>query len=163
MNSLYDELKNYSDKDLYPCHMPGHKRHALGAMSEEYASIDLTEVDSVDDLHDPEGIILESQKFAAQVLGADETFFLINGSTAGVLAAVCASVRKGGKLLLVFEMLYDKNNPDKWSAVEKRLSIKAVTENGIRDMLQNAGYVNINTYTKEGTSWLCAVCEKENV
>jgi len=81
--------------------MPGHKRHALGAMSEEYASIDLTEVDSVDDLHDPEGIILESQKFAAQVLGADETFFLINGSTAGVLAAVCASVRKGGKLLLV--------------------------------------------------------------
>lgn len=72
-------------------------------------------------------------------------------------------LKPGGKLLLVFEMLYDKNNPDKWSAVEKRLSIKAVTENGIRDMLQNAGYVNINTYTKEGTSWLCAVCEKENV
>ena len=100
MTALYDEFKNYSGNDLYTCHMPGHKRHAFGAMSEEYASIDFTEVDSLDDLHDPEGIILESEKNAAQLLGADETYFLINGSTAGVLAAVSASVRKGGKLLL---------------------------------------------------------------
>ena len=81
--------------------MPGHKRHAFGAMSEEYASIDFTEVDSLDDLHDPEGIILESEKNAARVLGADASYFLINGSTAGILAAVSASVKKGGKLLMV--------------------------------------------------------------
>lgn len=100
MTALYDEFKNYSGNDLYPCHMPGHKRHAFGVMSEEYASIDFTEVDSLDDLHDPEGIILESEKNAAQTLGADASYFLINGSTAGILAAVSASVKKGGKLLM---------------------------------------------------------------
>lgn len=72
-------------------------------------------------------------------------------------------LKPGGKLLLVFEMLYDESNPEKWKAVENRLSIKAVTESGIVNMLSRAGYVNINTYTKEGTSWLCAVCEKEIV
>ncbi|MCR5620114.1 MAG: aminotransferase class V-fold PLP-dependent enzyme [Lachnospiraceae bacterium] len=101
MTALYDEFKKYSGNDLYPCHMPGHKRHAFGAMSEEYASIDFTEVDSLDDLHDPEGIILESEKNTAQILGADESYFLINGSTAGILAGISASVKKGGKLLMV--------------------------------------------------------------
>ena len=101
MSALYDEFKNYSGNDLYPCHMPGHKRHAFGAMSEEYASIDFTEVDSLDDLHDPEGIILESEKNAARALGADASYFLINGSTAGILAGISASVKKEGKLLMV--------------------------------------------------------------
>ena len=101
MTALYDEFKKYSENDLYPCHMPGHKRHAFGAMSEEYASIDFTEVDSLDDLHDPEGIILESEKNTARILGADESYYLINGSTAGILAAISASVKKGGKLLMV--------------------------------------------------------------
>ncbi|MED9968846.1 MAG: class I SAM-dependent methyltransferase [Ruminococcus sp.] len=72
-------------------------------------------------------------------------------------------LKPGGKLLLVFEMLYDRDDPKKWEKVEKRLSIKAVTENGVTAMLAKAGYVNITTYKKEGTSWLCAVCEKENV
>ncbi|MBQ3852666.1 MAG: aminotransferase class V-fold PLP-dependent enzyme [Lachnospiraceae bacterium] len=101
MTALYDEFKKYSEADLYPCHMPGHKRRAFGAMSEEYASIDFTEVDSLDDLHDPEGIILESEKNAARILGADASYFLVNGSTAGILASVSACVKKGGKLLLV--------------------------------------------------------------
>ncbi len=101
MSALYDEFKNYSGNDLYPCHMPGHKRRAFGAMSEEYASIDFTEVDSLDDLHDPEGIILESEKNAARALGADASYFLINGSTAGILAAVSASVKKNGKFIMV--------------------------------------------------------------
>ena len=100
MNSLYDELKSYSDKNIYSCHMPGHKGHALGAMTPDYAEIDFTEVTGLDDLHDPEGIILEAQKNAASVLGADETFFLINGSTAGILTAISASVKRGGKLVM---------------------------------------------------------------
>ena len=71
-------------------------------------------------------------------------------------------LKPGGKLMLVFEMLFDENNPDKWTAVEEKLNIKAVSESGIVNILKQAGYVNISTYTKEGTSWLCAVCEKEN-
>ena len=80
--------------------MPGHKRHAFGYLPAEFSSIDFTEVSGLDDLHDPSGIILDAQKNTASVLGADESFFLVNGSTAGILAAVSACTEKGGKILI---------------------------------------------------------------
>ena len=67
----------------------------------------------------------------------------------------------GGRLLLVFEMLADPEDPDKWKAVEKRLNIEAVTREGIEEMLDRAGYQNIRTYVRSGTTWLCATAEKE--
>ena len=101
MTSLLDELKDYSGKGLYPCHMPGHKRHAFDHIPGDIAEIDLTEVEGADDLHDPSGIILEAERFAALQLGADESFFLINGSTAGILAAISACTDKGGRIVMV--------------------------------------------------------------
>ncbi|MBR3573791.1 MAG: aminotransferase class I/II-fold pyridoxal phosphate-dependent enzyme [Lachnospiraceae bacterium] len=101
MTSLLDELKDYSGKGLYPCHMPGHKRHAFGHIPGDIAGIDLTEVEGADDLHDPSGIILEAERFAALQLGADESFFLINGSTAGILAAISACTDKGGRIVMI--------------------------------------------------------------
>ena len=101
MTSLLDELKDYYGKGLYPCHMPGHKRHAFDHIPGDIAKIDLTEVEGADDLHDPSGIILEAERFAALQLGADESFFLINGSTAGILAAISACTDKGGRIVMV--------------------------------------------------------------
>ena len=98
---MLDELKDYSGKGLYPCHMPGHKRHAFDHILGDIAEIDLTEVEGADDLHDPSGIILEAERFAALQLGADESFFLINGSTAGILAAISACTDKGGRIVMV--------------------------------------------------------------
>lgn len=77
------------------------------------------------------------------------------------LKEVLRVLKRGGRLMLVFEMLFDEQNPDKWTAVEKRLDIQAVREEDIQNMLRDAGFINIETYTKEGTSWLCAVGEKE--
>lgn len=77
------------------------------------------------------------------------------------LKEIARVLKPGGKLLLVFEMLKDKNDPDKWAKVEKRLNIEAVSREYIDDMLERAGYQNIRTYIKSGTSWLCAVAEKE--
>ncbi|MCR4791690.1 MAG: aminotransferase class V-fold PLP-dependent enzyme [Lachnospiraceae bacterium] len=101
MTSLYEELKKYSESGIYPCHMPGHKRKDFGYFPAGFSSVDFTEAEGLDDLHDPSGIILDAQKKAASVLGADETFFLINGSTAGILAAVSACTGKGGRIILV--------------------------------------------------------------
>jgi len=70
-------------------------------------------------------------------------------------------LNSGGKLLLVFEMLKTKSDPDRWRAVEERLHIEAVSRSGIHEMLLRAGYQNIRTHVKSGTSWLCAVAEKE--
>lgn len=99
--SLYEELKKYGDSDYYPYHMPGHKRKEADYLPKEYAEIDITEIEGFDNLHNPEGIIKEAQDFAAKKIGADKTYFLVGGSTAGVLAAISASVKPGGKIIIV--------------------------------------------------------------
>ena len=70
-------------------------------------------------------------------------------------------LKPGGKIMLVFEMLKDKNDPEKWSKVEERLNIESVSREDIDGMLERAGYLNIRTFVKSGTTWLCAVAEKE--
>ncbi len=100
MESLYQRLLEYGERDLYPCHMPGHKRNAYGELPLEFARIDVTEVEGTDDLHEPEGILLDAQRHAARLCHAEESFFLVGGSTAGILAAISAAVPRGGKILM---------------------------------------------------------------
>lgn len=69
-------------------------------------------------------------------------------------------LKPGGKLLLVFEMLKTDDDPFKWEKVEKIIGTNAVTKEEISDILYRAGYINIQTFTKSGTSWLCATAEK---
>ena len=63
-------------------------------------AVDITEIEGFDNLHHPEGILKDSMKWAADVYGADQTYYLINGSTGGILAAVCGSVPRGGRILV---------------------------------------------------------------
>lgn len=95
---LLDQLREYSQSDIYPFHMPGHKRQlSLGA---DAYHLDITEVEGFDNLHHAQGILEEEQARLAQYVGAEKSFFLINGSTCGILAAVSAAVPRGGKLLM---------------------------------------------------------------
>ena len=100
MADLLKKLRKYSKKKIYPFHMPGHKRlflhHYLGPL---YA-IDITEIEGFDDLHDPKGIILDSMRKASKLYQADETFFLINGSTAGILSAISGTVGQNDKIVI---------------------------------------------------------------
>ena len=99
MPYLYDELVRYCGSDAYPFHMPGHKRR-LGQLKDPF-SFDITEIDGFDNLHHAEGILLEAEKRAARLYGAEETHFLVNGSTAGILSAIGAAVTAGGHLLMM--------------------------------------------------------------
>ena len=95
------ELINNSQSNIYPFHMPGHKRRGsdIGAGLDPYA-IDITEIDNFDNLHHAEGIIKEAQAEAAALYGAKCAYFLINGSTCGILAAISAATKRGDKVLV---------------------------------------------------------------
>ena len=98
---LINRLAAYAGSDMYPFHMPGHKR--MPGPMDSFANpwtVDITEIDGFDNLHHPEGILRDSMKWAADVYGADQTYYLINGSTGGILAAVCGSVPRGGRILV---------------------------------------------------------------
>lgn len=95
---LLDQLISYSRTDQYPFHMPGHKR--IGYDFPNPYSIDITEIDGFDNLHHAEGILRESMDWAASVYGADHTYYLVNGSSGGILSAITAAVSSGGKILV---------------------------------------------------------------
>ena len=107
---LINRLKAYKDSRIYPFHMPGHKRLQLGGIKGETARsgmdfpnpffVDITEVEGFDNLHHAQGILKQSMEWAARVYGADRTWYLINGSTCGILAPVCGCTRPGGHILM---------------------------------------------------------------
>ncbi|MCD8239639.1 MAG: aminotransferase class V-fold PLP-dependent enzyme [Clostridiales bacterium] len=88
---LIDRLKKI---DSYPFHMPGHKRNT------DLFRFDFTEIEATDDLHHPQGILKERMEKAAEIYGTLSTKFLVNGSTCGILAAVCALTKEGDSILM---------------------------------------------------------------
>ena len=95
---LYEELKEYSGRDVRPFHMPGHKRR-IKLMDELY-SVDITEIDGFDDLHEAEGILREGMDRMAEAVGAKRSWYLVGGSTCGILSAVHAAAKPQGTILV---------------------------------------------------------------
>jgi arginine decarboxylase len=98
MRYLDQALETYGKSDVYPFHMPGHKRK-VDWISDVY-DIDITEIDGFDNLHHAEGILKEAQQRAADLYGSKHCYYLVNGSTCGILASICAAVGKRGKILV---------------------------------------------------------------
>ena len=57
MEHLFKQLRKYADGDMYPYHMPGHKRQAWGALPQQLYELDITEIEGFDNLHQAEGIL----------------------------------------------------------------------------------------------------------
>ena len=100
MSLLAEELKRYGESDFYPFHMPGHKRKEMGTPVSSVYTIDITEIDGFDNLHHAEGILKEAQERAGKLYHSEKTYFLVNGSTCGLLAAISAAAAGGSRILV---------------------------------------------------------------
>ncbi len=102
MESLLDKLRQYSDSGALAMHMPGHKRNTedFAWLAPLGARFDITEIDGFDNLNDPQELFARLEERAARLWGAKQSICLVNGSTAGVLAAIRAAVPSGGEILL---------------------------------------------------------------
>ncbi|MCL2527867.1 MAG: aminotransferase class I/II-fold pyridoxal phosphate-dependent enzyme [Defluviitaleaceae bacterium] len=94
---MYQFLQSYLEEGIYPFHMPGHKRNPM-FFPQGMAGLDLTEIPGMDILRAPTGIIRDLQEAAASFYGADESYLLVNGSTAGIISAICAVCNEGSSL-----------------------------------------------------------------
>lgn len=99
-DNLYEKLKQHDRNKIYPFHMPGHKRNVNKAPFIDPYRIDITEIDGFDDLNYAEGCLLSAEQRASELFGSDKTYFLVNGCTGGILAAIAACCNKGDSLLL---------------------------------------------------------------
>ena len=98
MNYLDKKLVEYKKENIYPFHMPGHKRKELEF--ENPYSIDITEIDGFDNLHHATNILKEAQQRAADLYGSNQCYYLVNGSTCGILTAILAATKRKGKVLV---------------------------------------------------------------
>jgi arginine decarboxylase len=104
---IYEALLDYRKRRQASFHVPGHKNgqayasHGGAEMLSEVMEIDVTEITGTDDLHHPEGVIAEAQLLAADCFGAEESYFLVGGSTVGNLAFILTVCTTPGDILLV--------------------------------------------------------------
>ena len=102
---MLGKLEAYSRENIVPMHMPGAKRNRelIGRYIDDVSSpydIDITEIDGFDNMHNADGIIKRAFEKTAALYGADESLFLVNGSTAGNMAAICGVTDKGDSIIV---------------------------------------------------------------
>lgn len=103
---ILDTLRDCADKFHAPFYAPGHKRGQgispalINLLGAKVFKADLPELPELDNLFAPEGVLLEAQELASEAFGADKTWFLVNGSTCGIIAAILATCQPGDKIIL---------------------------------------------------------------
>ena len=101
---IIDGLKKYLQEESFRLHMPGHKGKPIlsddNLVASDVYGIDITEVPGLDDLHNPKGMIAESEKLIAAKFGANASYFLINGATAGIQASFLSACTPGKEVLI---------------------------------------------------------------
>ena len=95
--TLQEEIERIAARTV-PMHMPGHNRGLRPSDALHY-ELDITEIDGADDLHDASGILAEAMERAADLWGSRRTWFLVGGSTCGLLAAIRAAAPFGSEII----------------------------------------------------------------
>ena len=92
-------FQHYNEKNLLPLHMPGHqrKRDMGTALPYDY---DYTEVEELDNLHAPEGILQEAMNRTAAYYGCSDCFYLVNGSSSGLQAGIFTLLEEGDEIVV---------------------------------------------------------------
>ena len=100
-----ESLETYKEQHMIPFHTPGHKI-GVGAptlLTEwmgKALSYDLGLMYAIDDYHEPERELLEAQQLAAQVFGADHTWFSINGTSGAIQMMMISAVKEGDSIII---------------------------------------------------------------
>lgn len=100
---LVEALLKFQQQQPVSFHVPGHKNGLLSTLPDAIRpalAYDVTELEGLDDLHHPEEAIREAQELLAEAYGTEESFFLVNGSTAGNLAMIYAVCEPGDRIIV---------------------------------------------------------------
>lgn len=99
-------LTKHAEKNAVSFHMPGHKGEAIyrengyDEFLDKMMNCDITEIHGADNLFQAEGIIRETMNRYKAIYDVRESYLLINGSSAGLVASIMATVPAGGKLIM---------------------------------------------------------------
>ena len=100
-----DRIKEYISEDVVPFDVPGHHMGNINNNATELLGHDTYRCDvnapiGLDNLAKPHGVILEAENLLAEATGADEGFFLIDGTSSGIIAMIMTACKAGEKIIL---------------------------------------------------------------
>lgn len=99
-------LESHADIKPVSFHMPGHKgteiykKYGYEGFLENIMDCDITEIPGADNLFQTEGIIRETMQKYRKLYEVKKSYLLVNGSSAGLIAAILTAVPQGGKLIM---------------------------------------------------------------
>ena len=158
-NYINNKLQNIVNDDLISFHMPGHKKGKIydklgyGDLVKNLYKMDTTEIIETDNLHSPEGIIKDSQERASKIFRSEKSYYLVNGSTCGIQAAILSTCSPGEKILVnrdchqsaINAFILGDINPIyiKGSICEDTYTIKGVNEQDVLDAIDNNSDIKV--------------------
>lgn len=97
LTNKFNELLRQSPISL---HVPGHKNMTIGQLEQLDFKMDMTEITGLDDLHQPEDVILKSMEGISKHPDY-EAYYLVNGTTSGILSVIQGFSTQNGKYTMV--------------------------------------------------------------
>ncbi|HEX9059627.1 MAG TPA: aminotransferase class I/II-fold pyridoxal phosphate-dependent enzyme, partial [Clostridia bacterium] len=102
---LFDAVKKYVDDRVVQFHVPGHKQGKGLQEFREYVGervlqMDANGMEDLDYANNPTGVIYESEQLMANAYGAQNAYFLVNGTTSGVQAMIMSACEPGDKIII---------------------------------------------------------------
>jgi len=103
---LVNILQQLAQRNESPFYAPGHKKgkgistKLIELLGEQIFRADLPELPELDNLFAPESVIKKAQDLAAATFKAQQSWFLVNGSSCGLIAAILATCKPSDKIVL---------------------------------------------------------------
>ena len=101
-----EAMRDYAGDGALAFHTPGHKQgkgaHRLlrELITPQGLREEVSLMEELDDLHEPTMCIKEAQDLAAELYGADATYFMINGTTGAIHTMLLAALQPGDVVLV---------------------------------------------------------------
>jgi arginine decarboxylase len=173
---LFDAMISLAESRKISFHTPGHKSgKGIATRFVKYVgpnifSIDLTTLDEVDSLQKPIGVIKEAQELAAKAYGADRSFFLVNGTTAGNHAMVMTACNPGTGILMARNchksviagaILAGAQTHFAYPAMDAKLMMSMnVTFDAVKEAVELHPWIKVLVITSPNYYGICADLEK---
>lgn len=103
---LWEALVRHKNFPAAQLHIPGHRAgeaipaEFLQTVGKDIFQIDLTEIPGLDDLHNPVAAIAEALQLTAELFQAEQSFWLVNGTSCGLMALILACCNSGDEIIL---------------------------------------------------------------
>lgn len=102
---VFTAMKEYRARNVIPFDVPGHK-HGRGLreyaeyFGEAMLELDVNSMKPLDFLGNPISVIKESEDLLADAFGADQGYFIVNGTSFAVQVMIMTAVSEGDKIIL---------------------------------------------------------------